>query len=163
MIARTGLMALTMFALASAPAAATAPDPRPDDERAVQLYEQAVGMLGSKHRWAEAASLLKRSAAARSEADPEAYRTMRFAARVYAQAGELTKAREAFTKAAELALARGALVEAAHGYIDAAHAATRQGDGVRAQELAEKAHRLSTSPLLPETARASIATLVGAL
>lgn len=163
MIARTGLLALTMFSLASAPASATNPDPRVDDERAVQLYEQAVGLLGSKHRWAEAASLLKRSSAARSDADPEAFRTMRFAGRVYAQAGELGKAREAFTEAAELALARGSLVEAAHAYIDAAHAASERGEADRAYALAEKAQRISTSPLLPEAERVSIATLAGAL
>lgn len=162
MIARTGLLALTMFSLASAPASATNPDPRVDDERAVQLYEQAVDLLGSKHRWAEAASLLKRSSAARSDADPEAFRTMRFAGRVYAQAGELGKAREAFTEAAELALARGSLVEAAHAYIDAAHAASERGEADRAYALAEKAQRISTSPLLPEAERVSIATLAGA-
>ncbi len=163
MIARTGLLALTVFSLAAAPASATDPDPRVDNERAVQLYDQAVQLLGSKHRWAEAASLLKRSAAARSEADPEASSTMRFAGRVYAQAGEYGKAREAFSRAAELALARGALVEAAHAYIDAAHAAAEQGDYDRTKELAEKAQRITTSPLLPEADRVSIASLVGTL
>ena len=163
MIARTGLLALTMISLASAPASAVNPNPRVDNERAVELYDRAVALLDSRHRWAEAASLLRRSAGSRAEADPAASQTMRFAGRVYAQAGEFGKSREAFTKAAELALARGSLVEAAHAYIDAAHAAAEQGEGDRAHALAEKAQRISTSPLLPADERLSIVSLVRAL
>ncbi|MEN8374899.1 MAG: hypothetical protein ABFS34_05565 [Gemmatimonadota bacterium] len=163
MIAKTGLLAITMISLASAPAAAVAAPPRVDNDRAEELYDRAVSLLDSQHRWAEAASLLRRSAENRSQDDPAAFETMRFAGRVYAQAGDFGKSRETLTDAGDLALARGALVDAAHAYIEAAHAAIEQGDATRARSLAERAQRLSTSPLLPDTESASIASLVGAL
>ncbi|HSM35895.1 MAG TPA: hypothetical protein VK837_05790 [Longimicrobiales bacterium] len=163
MIAKTGLMALTLVALASAPASASDSDPRSDPERAQQLHAQAISLLDSPHRWAEAASLLRRSAENLSEDDPAASATMRFAGRVYAQAGDLGKARRAFASAAELALARGDLVDAAYAYIDAAHAASEQGDSSEAVELAEKARRLTASPLLPDADREAIGARVGAL
>jgi tetratricopeptide (TPR) repeat protein len=163
MIAKTGLMALTLVALASAPASAADSDPRPDPERAQQLHAQAISLLDSPRRWAEAASLLRRSAENLSDDDPTAFTTMRFAGRVYAQAGELGKARKAFTDAAELALARGEVVDAAYAYIDAAHAASEQGATSQVIELAEKARRLTSSPLLPDADRDAIGALVGAL
>lgn len=163
MIAKTGLLAVTLVSLAGAPAAAVDNDPKVDPERAAQLYAQAVDLLGTPHRWAEAASLLRRSATSLGEEDPAAFETMRFAGRVYAQAGDFGKARKALEEAAGMALSRGALVEAAHTYVEAAHAASAQGDGNRAVAMAEKARRIATSPLLPDAERATIGALVGAL
>jgi hypothetical protein len=163
MIAKTGLMAITLIALAAPPATAMDADPRPDPERAQQLHAEAMNLLDTPHRWAEAASLLRRSAESLSEDDPVAFETMRFAGRVYAQAGEYGKARRVLTAAAELALARGDLVGAAHAYIDAAHAASEEGDESQVADLAERARRLSTSPLLPDSERVAIGSLVGAL
>jgi hypothetical protein len=116
--------------------------------RAAELRGQAEALLATPGQWRRAARLLERSADLRDASDPEAYAALRLAGRVRAAVGDLNTARYVFEKAAEHALARGAVFDAAHAFIDAAHAAAGSREPHLAKQYVERAALLATSPQL---------------
>jgi hypothetical protein len=120
----------------------------PPDTRAAELRGQAEALLATPGQWRRAARLLERSADLRDASDPEAYAALRLAGRVRAAVGDLNAARYVFEKAAEHALARGAVFDAAHAFIDAAHAAAGSREPHLAKQYVERAALLATSPQL---------------
>ncbi|HSJ25264.1 MAG TPA: hypothetical protein VK929_11370 [Longimicrobiales bacterium] len=149
-IAQFVVVAAAVSMTAAAPAEAVQHDPNPvvvDQQRADELRAQAEAYFGQPQHWRRAARLLERSAALRPAEDPAGYSCLVLAASLRAATGDYAAARRLYEKAGDQAMARGAVMDAAHAYIDAAHAAT-QGRSVDALDLVERARLLASSPLL---------------
>jgi hypothetical protein len=116
--------------------------------RADALRQQAEGLVSQPRQWGKAARLFEQSAQLRDASDPEAYICLIYASRLRAGRGDFAGARVALEKAASHAAARGAVLEAAHAWIDAAHAAVGANDMGSAHALTERAQLLAGSPLL---------------
>ncbi|HUH11675.1 MAG TPA: hypothetical protein VMK65_01140 [Longimicrobiales bacterium] len=150
----TRAAALAATVMMMAPLAATASTG--DDSmttRAQELKAQAEQLYDQPGQWKAAAGLLVRSAALLDRTDAQRYETLLTAGRVYGQAGDLNKARQALEEAAQCALERGAVFHAGQAYLEAAHVAARQGSARRATELREKARALAESPHLSVESR----------
>jgi hypothetical protein len=134
----------------TAPAAAGGMDRAgaPAADRATELRFEAEQMFSQRSQWHRAAQLLEQSAQLRPAGDADAYSCLVMAGRLHSAVADHRAARRSYEKAAEQALARGALVEAAHAYVDAAHAAAAARQPVAARGLLERASLLTASPLL---------------
>lgn len=160
---RIGLAAAAMALLAAAAPMAAAQDgavaaltitsPPTKAERAAQLRQEAESLFSQPKQWKKAVRLLEESAALREPSDPEGFECLLYAGRIRVALGDLRGARENLENAAALALARGAVDDAAHAFIDAAHAAMQLNDGEGARTLVARAALLTESPLLDETQR----------
>ena len=124
--------------------------------KADSLHEAAVTLAHTTHRWRDAASLHRRSAALRSVDDPLAYRCLREAAAIAYAVNDRSSARTDMAKAASQALARGDLRAAADAYLDAAWIAQEQGKPRQVWELGHRAEMLADSPYLNASDRAAI-------
>ena len=144
---RAAALAATVMMMAPLAAGASTGDDTATT-RAQELKAQAELLYDQPGQWKTAADLLRRSAALLDETDAARYETLVTAGRVYGQAGELNKARKTLEEAAQSALERGAVLQAGQAYLEAAHAAARQGSARRAMELREKARTLADSPHL---------------
>ena len=145
--------ALAATVMMMAPLAASASTDDTATTRAQELKAQAELLYDQPGQWKTAADLLRRSAALLDASDAGRYETLVTAGRVYGQAGELNKARKTLEEAAQSALERGAVLQAGQAYLEAAHAAARQGSTRRATALREKARTLADSPHLSAQSR----------
>jgi tetratricopeptide (TPR) repeat protein len=143
------------LALAAARLSVPAPD------RAIELRSQAEAMLEATGPQRRAARMLERSAALRDATDPDAYSIYRLAGRVRAALGDYYGARINFTNAAEHAAARGAVFDAAHAWIDAAHAALALGQAEAVVDYAGRARLLALSPQLTTAQSNEIVRRIG--
>jgi hypothetical protein len=158
---RTVVMSAVAVALMLPAAAQAGAVPGPVDvARAKLLRARAEALFEQPKSWGKAAKLLEESAALRAADDAEAYDCLVSAARIRAALGDNAASERNFRQAAEHALARGAVMDAAQGYVFAAHAAKRDGDVQSATELVEKARLLTNSPLLGATERATVLELI---
>jgi hypothetical protein len=124
--------------------------------KADSLHEAAVTLAHTTHRWRDAASLHRRSAALRSADDPLAYRCLTEAAAIAYATKDRSAARSDMAKAASQALARGDLRAAADAYLDAAWIAQEQGKPRQVWELGHRAEILADSPYLTASDRGAI-------
>ncbi len=124
--------------------------------KADSLHEAAVTLAHTTHRWRDAASLHRRSAALRTAEDPLAYRCLTEAAALAYASKDRSAARADMTKAAAQALARGDLRAAADAYLDAAWIAQEQGKTGQVYELGRRAEILADSPYLGSSDRTAI-------
>jgi Tfp pilus assembly protein PilF len=149
---------MTMFMTAAAAAAAIAAAPAqaaeessvlgPQPDRAEQLREEAAQLYSQPRQWRRAARMLEQSAALRDASDAGAYSCLVMAGRLYAALGDNAAARQRFEDAASQALARGDVLNAAHAYVDAAHASARERQPDAAQSFMDRAALLTGSPLM---------------
>jgi tetratricopeptide (TPR) repeat protein len=128
----------------------------PPPDRADALRAEAEALYSQPSKWRRAVRLLEQSAQLRTAADPDAYACWTYAARLRSQLGDYGGARESLERAADHALARGAVLDAAHAYIDAAHAAIRGRQFEQAKVLVGRAELLATSPQLAADEAAQI-------
>lgn len=124
--------------------------------KADSLHERAETLALTTHRWRDAASLHRRSAALRSADDPLAYRCLTEAAQIAYASKDRSAARADMAKAASQALARGDLRAAADAYLDAAWIAQQQGKARQVWELGRRAEILADSPYLSVSERGAI-------
>jgi hypothetical protein len=132
------------------------PNMKPDALRASEMRAEAEHYFSAPRYWRCAARLLERSVDYRTPEDAETYRTLIVAGNLRAAMGEYNTAQANFERAAHHAAARGAVLDAAHGYINAAHAAVKGGNGHQAGRLVERARLLSSSPMLSEAQKTQI-------
>lgn len=137
-------------------------DPNPEPDRAAELQAEAEALFSEPGQWKKAVRLLEESADLRDADDAEAYHCLVYAGRIQAAIGDHKGARSNLEKAAEHALARGSIVDAANAFIDAAHAAVALKDARRAQQLVDRADRLTRSPLLSVEQRAVLKSRLSA-
>jgi hypothetical protein len=141
--------AISMVAAPAAVAAANTVEATVSEPtRADELRAEAETYFSQPRQWRRAARLLERSAALRSADDAEAYSCLILAASLRVAVGEYGAAQQLYRRAAEHASARGAVMDAAHAFIDAAHAAAQARSGDDVTDLMARARLLASSPLL---------------
>jgi hypothetical protein len=124
--------------------------------RAEDLYQKAVALQGEPRTWRQAAYLHQMSAALRTAEDPKGDESLRLGAHLMYHLGDRQAARSMMERAASRAQARGDVVQAANGYVDAAHVALEQRSAGQAGELGRRAMTLASSPLITAAQRADI-------
>jgi len=124
--------------------------------RADSMHEAAILLQRTTHRWRDAATLHRRSAALRSADDPLGFRCLTEAAALAYATNDRSGARADMTDAAGQALGRGDLRAAALAYLDAAWIAQEQKNPSKVWELGHRAEILADSPFLGPADRATI-------
>ena len=155
------LGATAVAAVVSAPAAARAQQTLDSvtviaQRRAEDLYQKAISLQTEPRSWRQAAYLHQMSAALRTAEDPKGDESLRLGAHLMYHLGDRQTARSMMERAAARAEARGDVIEAAKGYVDAAHVALEQRSSSRASTLGRRAMTLASSPLISATQRADI-------
>ncbi len=129
------------------------------DEReteALELENRARKLHDRKNKWGEAAQLYRDAARLREPGDPLALRDRVWAGRLSYYVGNERQAYRDLLEAADLALETGDVIVAAHTYLDAGWVAHRMGWDADAHELADRARRLSLSPLLASAEKSRV-------
>jgi hypothetical protein len=129
-------------------------------ERADLLEARAEQLRASPRWYLDAARLYRRAALLRGN-DARAVNNFRSSAWMYSAAGNNGLAREMMEKAAEHAADVGGIEDAANAYIDAAFLAVASDRQDKVPALLGRMHAVLSSPLLPETRRASILQRIG--
>jgi hypothetical protein len=147
-----------LLATLGLPAAASAQYQLPTlttSAKADSLHEAALALV-AKHRYGDAARLLRQSATLRDLDDPLGYQSLKDAAALVYATGNRSSARADLAAAASQALARGDLRAAADAYLDAAWIAQEQKDPRQVWEYGHRAEILADAPLLGSADRAAI-------
>jgi hypothetical protein len=124
--------------------------------RADSLHAAAEIMAATTHRWRDAASLHRQSAALRPSGDSLGYRCLTVAAHLSFASKDLSSAQRDMTAAAVQALARGDVEGAARAYADAAWVANERKNAGQVRTLGNQAETLASSPLLSPAQRNTI-------
>ena len=164
---RTLARAITAVALAAAPSVARAQqtlDPvhvsAAPVARADRLEAEAAALPSELAQFPKAARLYEEAAAARPFGETRTAQSLRTAAFYRYHSGNSAASVRLLERAAENALAAGDVVAAANSYIDAALVADEMRATDRSVDLAQRAERLSRSPLLDATQRGALRTRI---
>ncbi len=154
-----GLAALAALAVGASGVEAQAASPVIDEAERVALAEyledQAVDASQNLKSFKEASSLYREAAETLGD-HPDAAEHLVQAARLAYYTGDERRAIEDFRAAGEQALAWGDVMVAARSFLDAAWVAAEEDRGAEAVELAHRAEKLSSSPLIQRQERASL-------
>ncbi|HKT61389.1 MAG TPA: hypothetical protein VJQ46_15145, partial [Gemmatimonadales bacterium] len=126
--------------------------------QADSIHRAAEMLAENSHRWRDAASLHRQSAALRAPEDSLGYRCLNTAANLSFASNDLASAQSDKIAAAAQALARGDVENAAQAYADAAWIANerKHHDPEQVLTLARQAEVLASSPLLSSMQRTKI-------
>lgn len=127
--------------------------PVPTDADPAALARRAEALAANRSRWYEAALLFRVSASLREEGDPEAARSLRRSAQLFASLGEHRLAGEALEAAGEAALRARDVHQAADAYVDAMVTARARGATADARRLERIVRRLAGSDQLTASER----------
>jgi hypothetical protein len=170
-IARAAICAVAVAA--SAPAATadaqqTAPPQLAVDtrvpatpEQVLRLEARARELQVRRSGFAGAARLYARAARLRSELDPEAWRQLNLASRLYWYAGNSAAAAELAWESAGRAAATGHIFAAADGYLDVVIIEAERGRMVEARDALRRAELLMNSPHLDDAERQHLERRLG--
>lgn len=154
-----GLTTLAVLLVGASGVEAQSASPVTDEAQKVALAER----LGQEAREAsrdmksfEKASSLYREAAETLGDHPDAAEHLVQAGRLAYYTGDESRAIQDFRAAGERALEWGDVLVAAQSFLDAAWIAAEEERGTEARELAHRAERLSSSPLIQRQERASL-------
>ena len=150
---------LALAAALAVPAAAAAQQILPTITtiaRADSLHSEGDRLAYTTHRWRDAASLHRQSAALRAPEDTMGYRCLTAAAQISFAAKDLGSAQRDMIAAAAQAIARGDVENAAHAYANAAWVAKERQRSNEVWELGRQAEVLASSPLLSSAQRNTI-------
>ena len=124
--------------------------------QADSIHRAAEMLAENSHRWRDAASLHRQSAALRAPEDSLGYRCLNTAANLSFASNDLASAQSDKIAAAAQALARGDVEKAAQAYADAAWLANERKKPDEVWTLARQSEVLASSPLLSATQRTGI-------
>lgn len=110
--------------------------------------ERQVESAVAEARWSDAASMLRAASDLRPPSDPVALSDLSSAGALYGTIGQFDEARSVFVELADRAAQQGEFATVANAWIDAAHAATAQGNSRSSVEYFEHARQFVTSSLL---------------
>jgi hypothetical protein len=132
---------------------------RPVDAEAMEQRAHDVILTG--HGWEEAVGLYSRAAELRGTDDVKSAGNMRLAGYIHYYRGRPQSSVLELTQAGEAFLALGDVEGAAESLIDGAWVAMQAGMSAQALDLAERARRLTRSPLLQPEERSALARRLG--
>lgn len=154
-----GFAALAALAVGASGIEAQAASPVIDEAERVALAEyledQAVEASQDLKSFKKASSLYREAAETLGD-HPDAAEHLVQAARLAYYTGDERQAIQDFRAAGEQALAWGDVLIAAQSFLDAAWVAAEEDRGAEAVELAHRAEKLSSSPLIQRQERASL-------
>ena len=154
-----GLAALAALAVGTSGLEAQATSPVVDEADRIALAEhleqQAVEASKDIGKFKKASSLYREAAETLGD-HPDAPGHLIQAARLAYYTGDESRAIRDFRQAGEQALAWGDVMTAAQSFLDAAWVAAEEDRGSEALELAHRAERLTSSPLIQRQERASL-------
>ncbi len=154
-----GLAALAAVAVGASGVEAQAASPIGDEAERIALAEhlESQAVEASQHvKSFKKASSLYREAAETLGDHPDAAEHLVQAARLAYYTGDERRAIQDFRAAGEQALEWGDVMTAAQSFLDAAWVAAEEERGEEALELAHRAEKLSSSPLIQRQERASL-------
>jgi hypothetical protein len=128
---------------------------------AEEMEQRAHDLVLTGHGWEQAAGLYRRAAELRGTDDVKSADNMRLAGYIHYYRGRSQASVLALTHAGEAFLALGDVEGAAEALIDGAWVATQAGMSTPALALAERARRLTRSPLLQPEERSALARRLG--
>ena len=128
---------------------------------AEEMEQRAKDIIMGGRGWDRAAGLYRRAAELRGTDDIRSADNLRLAGYIQYYRGRPLAAVLALTQAGEAFLALGDVEGAAEALIDGAWVATQSGMSPQALDLAERARRLTRSPLLQPEERSALARRLG--
>jgi tetratricopeptide (TPR) repeat protein len=163
---RWTLTALTALLVGAPGLEAQSAAPVTDEAKRValagQLAQQARDASEEMDTFKEASSLYRQAAETLGD-HPDAADHLVHAGRLAYYTGDERRAIEDFRAAGERALEWGDVLVAAQAFLDAAWVAAEEERGAEAMELAQRAERLSSSPLIQRQERASLLSRIADL
>lgn len=161
-----GLTALAVLLVGASGVEAQSAVPATDEAertaRAEQLERQADEASQDMKSFKKASSLYREAAEALGD-HPDAADHLVQAARLAYYTGDESRAIQDFRAAGERALEWGDVLVAAQSFLDAAWVAAEEDRGTEAIQLAQRAERLSSSPLIQRQERASLLSRIADL
>jgi hypothetical protein len=128
---------------------------------AEEMEQRAHDLIVTGTGWDRAAVLYRRAAELRGTDDLKSADNMRLSGYLHFYRGSSQASVLALTEAGEAFLALGDVGAAADALIDGAWVATQAGMSPQALDLAERARRLTRSPLLQPEERSALARRLG--
>lgn len=163
---RWTLTALAVLLVAAPGLEAQSAAPATDEAKRVALAEkleqQARDASADMETFGKASSLYREAAETLGD-HPDAADHLVHAGRLAYYTGDRGRAIEDFRAAGEQALEWGDVLVAAQAFLDAAWVAAEEERGTEARELAQRAERLSSSPLIQRQERASLLSRIADL
>jgi len=129
---------------------------------AEEMEQRARDLMLGGRGWEQAAGLYSRAAELRGTDDVKGADDIRLAGYIHYYRGRSQASVLVLTQAGEAFLALGDVEAAAAALIDGAWVATQAGMSTQALDLAERARRLTRSPLLQPEERSALARRLGA-
>lgn len=124
--------------------------------QALKLEAEARTLHDRRDKWGKAAQLYRDASKLREPGDTLAVRDRVWAGRLSFYTGSERQAYQDLLDAAQLALETGHVIAAAHAFLDASWVANRMGWDSEARDLADRARRLSLSPLLASAEKSRV-------